>query len=133
MENQKNPPFVRWQDLKQQMDKTHREANSRTYCENMLEQPSDQVEEILYELLSNYTNGRTSLQLCKATNSVNVHNAIKRIRDANVDVLMETQHGVNRFGRNVTFGLFRIQDFKRGVELYNKWKSGEPKTKKSDD
>ncbi len=95
-----------------------KKTNSRTFCENMLSKPNSQNTEVLFELMANYKEGLTALQITKSCDVPNVANILKRLKQKGLLLDVKKESGLNKYGKKTKYGRFYLLNFKNAVEVY---------------
>ena len=101
--------------------KTETKTDSKEFVANHLAQPINQLTEVLYELLKYYKRGvsrRDFMISCWILNAP--HHIMTLRRLYNLTIINDDMKTKNKFGRGTSFTYYKLQDFKKAVELYNK-------------
>lgn len=84
----------------------------------MLPRPKNQIQEVLHYLITKKYASRRTLML--DINCWNAPEAIRKLRDKGVLIRTETIYGVNRFGREISWGIYSLTNEERAREIYFK-------------
>jgi hypothetical protein len=83
-----------------------------------LDKPTNQQAEVLYELMQFYKAGCTRRTLMEMIWCMNAPEVIRKLRSQGVEILTEMVETTNKHGRPVRYGVYKLRDFKQGVEKY---------------
>ena len=86
-----------------------------------LNPPITQRAEALYLLIQEHPRGVTRAKAMSMAGILNYPACIQSIREKGVPVVCDRVETINRFGRDVSYGVYRIPDkaFKKAVDVYN--------------
>lgn len=82
-----------------------------------LKAPESQQQEVLHELLTRLTIDRRLVML--SCGVLNLPDAIMKLKKKGVQIITERVETVNKFGRSVSFGKYRVINKKEAIEVYN--------------
>lgn len=86
---------------------------------NKLPKPTKQIEEVLYYLIKRHTINRRQMML--DTGILNVTARIANLRNKyNLTIDCNMLPVVNKFGRPIKYGLWRLENKQEGIDLYKK-------------
>lgn len=95
-------------------------TTSETYVLTHLARPIDQQTELLYELLKHYKKGLNRREIMNKCWILNAPDVIMRLRRKGLTILNRTMKLKNKYNRTITYDYYVVQDFAKGVDLYNK-------------
>ncbi len=80
-----------------------------------MKKPINQKMEVLNLLL---TNEQTSLDIIRV-GVINPSSKISQLRQLGVNIICENQKHKNKFGRNISYGKFKILNKRESTKIYN--------------
>lgn len=91
----------------------------------MIPQPNNQLQEVFYLLLNNIY-GITRLGLMKKAYVMNAPEAISKLRRKGVSIETKPIKVTNKFGRTVTYSVYKLRNYERAEKQYRSMCSGKP-------
>ena len=88
-----------------------------------IELPESQLQEVLYELINRLNIDRKTIML--SCSVLNLPANILKLRKKGVKIEMLEFNTTNKFGRNVSFGKYRLEDKKSAVVIYKEMKANQ--------
>lgn len=92
----------------------------------MIPQPKNQLQEVFYLLLKNKTFGMTRLDFMNKAYVMNAPEAISKLRRRGVGIETIPVDHTNKFGRVVTYSVYKLTNYERAEKQYRSICSSKP-------